>query len=484
MKLYELLQGVSHKMLQGGDTALSTVVIDSRKAREGSLFICLSGLAFDGHDYILPAVEAGAAAVLVEKECFAPEGVSVVMVKNTRSAMSLLAANFHGNPAKKLRLIGVTGTNGKTTTTHFINEILANCGRKTGLIGTVGAKISGKAMDFNFTTSTTPDPLELHEVFGIMAKSGVQDVVMEVSSHALHFYKMDGLCFDVGVFTNLSQDHLDIHGTMENYKLAKAQLFAKSKSAVINTDDEASETMIRHLEGRRYMSYGIDSHADLKAHSISFGEVTDFSIYGEDEPFTLKPKGKFNVHNALAAIGTARRLGFSMDDIRKAVAKLVGVEGRIQEVPNKLGVNIFVDYAHTPDGLVNIISSVREFTKGKVVTVVGCGGDRDRVKRPIMGKIAGEMSDFTILTSDNPRNENPFHILSEIEAGTREAGKPYEVIENRKEAIHKGVKKLEPGDSLIIAGKGHEDYQLVGKEKFYFSDFETAVEAVNHGFNC
>lgn len=481
MGLSELLEGVPHEVLQGSDTLITSVEIDSRKIKEGSLFICLSGLAFDGHDFIQPAAHAGAAAVLVEKPRDAPKGVSVVLVENTRSAMSYVAANLFGKPAGKLRLIGVTGTNGKTTTTHFIDEILTFCGRKTGLIGTVGAKIAGKPMDYSFLTSTTPDPLELHEVFKIMADSGVQDVVMEVSSHALHFHKMDGLCFDVGVFTNLSQDHLDIHGTMENYKLAKAQLFSKSKSAVINIDDGASETMILHLDGRPFLSYGIESDADLKASHVSFGDVTRFCVTGESEPYTLKPKGKFNVYNALAAIGTAKSLG--LEKIRDAIASLVGVEGRIQEVPNKLCANIFVDYAHTPDGLVNIISSVREFTKGMVYTIVGCGGDRDKLKRPIMGKIAGEMSDFTILTSDNPRTENPFDILAGIEAGIKETGKPYGVIENRKEAIYMGIGKLKPGDSLIIAGKGHEDYQIIGKESIYFSDYETAVEAANHEFD-
>ena len=489
MRLFELLEGVPHEMVQGGDTQVSSVEIDSRKVREGSFFICLSGLEFDGHDFIPSAAKSGAVAILVEKKAEKKWGevlknnrVSVVSVECTRSAMSFVAANFHGNPAKKLRLIGVTGTNGKTTTTHFIDEILTFCGRKTGLIGTVGAKIAGKPLDYNFLTSTTPDPLELHEVFKVMAAGGVQDVIMEVSSHALHFRKMDGLLFDVGVFTNLSQDHLDIHGTMENYMVAKAQLFAKSKTAVINVDDEASKTMIGHLEGRKFLSYGIESDADLRAFGISIGEVTKFNIHGENGPFTLKPKGKFNVYNALAAVGVAKTLGFPMEKIREAVAGLHGVEGRIQDVPNKLGVNIFVDYAHTPDGLVNIISSVREFTKGKITTIVGCGGDRDKLKRPIMGKIAGEMSDYTIITSDNPRTENPFHILSEIEAGVKETGKPYESIENRKTAIFLGVKNLRPGDSLIIAGKGHENYQIIGKDTIHFSDYETAVEAVNHVF--
>ena len=485
MLLSELLENIPHDILQGDDTDISTIQIDSRKVQYGALFICLIGLSFDGHEYALQAVESGATAVLVEKGAtyLAPSTATVVQVENTRLAMSLVAANFFANPAKKLRLIGVTGTNGKTTTTVFLDEILRNCGQKTGLIGTVGAKLNGKPLDFSFATSTTPDPLELHEVFSIFVSHGVTDVVMEVTSHALHFHKMAGLWFDVGVFTNLSQDHLDIHGTMENYMLAKAKLFSQSKKAVINIDDEAHAAMVQHLEGRPYVSYAINNDADLLAEEISFGKVTQFTIKGIDGTFSLAPKGKFNVYNALAAIGTARTLGIPMDKIKNAVAKLGGVDGRIQEVKNSKGLSVFVDYAHTPDGLINIISAVREFTVGRVITVVGCGGDRDNLKRPIMGRIAGEMSDFTILTSDNPRTENPFYILAQIEVGIKETGKEYVSIVNRKDAIFAGVRMLKDGDSLIIAGKGHEDYQIIGTETIHFSDYEVALEAIENAAN-
>ena len=480
MFISELLKNIPHEVLRGKDADISSIQIDSRKITHGALFICLTGLSVDGHDFIAQAVDLGAAAVLVEKNSSVSSHASatIVQVENTREAMSLVAANFFANPAKKLRLIGVTGTNGKTTTTIFLDEILRSCGRKTGLIGTVGAKLDGEPLDFGFATSTTPDPLELHEIFRIFVSEGITDVVMEVTSHALHFHKMAGLWFDVGVFTNLSQDHLDIHGTMENYKLAKAKLFSQSKQAVINTDDEAHAAMVQHLEGRPYVSYAINNAADLVASDISFGRVTKFSIKGTGETFLLAPKGKFNVYNALAAIGTAKTLGIPIENIKNAVANLGGVEGRIQEVKNDLGLSVFVDYAHTPDSLVNIISAVREFTGGRVITIVGCGGDRDNLKRPIMGRIAGEMSDFTILTSDNPRTENPFDILAQIEVGIKETGKEYVSIESRKDAIFAGVRMMDRGDSLIIAGKGHEDYQIIGTETIRFSDYEIALEAL------
>ncbi|MCL2215887.1 MAG: UDP-N-acetylmuramoyl-L-alanyl-D-glutamate--2,6-diaminopimelate ligase [Defluviitaleaceae bacterium] len=492
MKLSNLLKDIPHKIIRPGDSEILSVEIDSRKVKPGALFICQRGLTVDGHTYIGAAVKAGAAAILIEDENAAiPEGVAAVYVENSRRAAAYIAANFYKHPAKKLRLIGVTGTNGKTSVTCFIEEILRLCGRKTGLIGTNGARIGEKPMDIAFATSTTPDQLELHDIFAQMLENGVQDVVMEVSSHALALFKMEGLVFDVGVFTNLTQDHLDFHGTMENYRLAKAQLFTQSSFAVVNADDDSTPTMLAHHGNDPFLTYGIECEAHLRAIHIDYClgctvfDVNETAIPPQLGPsafsmrYRLAPKGKFNIYNTLAAIGTAKVLGLKTEDIQSAVAQLSGVPGRIQSVPNDRGVNVFVDYAHSPDGLINIISSVREFTAGSVITLFGCGGDRDRLKRPIMGRIAGEMSDFCILTSDNPRTEDPGAILREIEAGTLETATPYELIENRRDAIFTGVKRLKPGDSLIIAGKGHEDYQIIGRSKHHFSDYETAVEAVN-----
>jgi len=443
----------------------------------GTLFICLCGLNADGHNYINAAAVKGATAVLVEKQMDEfPEGLTVIRVENSRQAMAYIAANFHGNPAQKLRLIGITGTNGKTTTTYFTEEILRKLGRKTGLIGTVGASVNGVAMDVSFATSTTPDPLELHAIFAKMLQQGVQDVVMEVSSHALALYKMEGLIFDVGVFTNLTQDHLDFHGTMENYRLAKAQLFAQSKFAVVNIDDVSTHVMLQLHGDDPFLTYSLDKKSDLQATNIEYlQQGSTFDLDGMR--YNLPVAGKFNVYNILAAIGVARALGCA--ETSQVISEISNVPGRIQSVPNNIGAHILVDYAHSPDGLQNIISSVREFVTGRVVTLFGCGGDRNTTKRPIMGRIAAQLSDYCILTSDNPRTEDPFAILLQVELGVKETLTPYEICENRKNAIFAGVKMLKPGDALIIAGKGHEDYQEIGNVKYPFSDYATAAEVIS-----
>jgi len=522
--LKQLLSDVSYKILQLGpggiSREISSVAHDSRKITPGGLFICILGFIVDGHDYINAAAQAGAAAIIVEefnnlplwpensgrvyprppgytgtaqKEITYPPNITIIQVENARQAMAHIAANLYGRPAEKLSLIGITGTNGKTTVTHFIEELLRNCGYKTGLIGTIGARIGDSPIDIPFDTSTTPDPLELQEIFARMVTQGVKYVVMEVSSHALALFKMEGLTFDVGVFTNLTQDHLDLHGTMDNYRLAKAQLFVQSKFAVLNIDDESSPTMLHHHNYGPYLTYGIEKQADLWAVHIEYQpEKTVFEL--SDEPpgycYNLHPKGKFNIYNALATMAAARALGLDAIEpglnfqdprreiIRNAVSKLKGVTGRIQDVPNSRGVHILVDYAHSPDGIRNIVSSVREFTVGQVVIILGCGGDRDKTKRPQMGRIAGEMADYCILTSDNPRSEDPFAIIADIEEGTKATGAAYEICENRRDAIFMGVNMLSPGDSLIIAGKGHEDYQIIGTVKHDFCDYNTAVEAL------
>jgi len=481
VKLSELLTNVSFEILQNGKDEILQIEIDSRKVKPETLFICLRGLVSDGHKFIDSAVAAGAAAILTEdRNIVVPLDVSVIYVENTRKAMAYIAANFYGNPAKKLRLIGATGTNGKTTTTCFIEEILRICGRKTGLIGTNGARMGLMPMEIPFATSTTPDPLELHKIFAQMVDAGVQDVVMEVSSHALALFKMEGLTFDVSVFTNLTQDHLDFHGTMENYRLAKAQLFTQSDYAIVNIDDDSTPTILAHHGDDPFLTYGLENAADLNA--IHIEHHADCSVFELDgRRFRLNPKGRFNIYNVLAAIGTAKVLGLNIANIQEAVKNISGVPGRIQSVPNERGFNVLVDYAHSPDGLINIISAVREFTTGRVITLFGCGGDRDKDKRSKMGKIAGEMSEYCILTSDNPRTEDPFDILAQVEDGVKPVAKLYEVIENRRDAIFAGIKLLKPGDSLIIAGKGHEDYQIIGTTKHYFSDFEVAADALRSG---
>ncbi|MCL2285703.1 MAG: UDP-N-acetylmuramoyl-L-alanyl-D-glutamate--2,6-diaminopimelate ligase [Firmicutes bacterium] len=487
MKLDKLLNGIPHETIQtGSNTEISSITFDSREVKPGSLFLCIRGITIDRHEFINAAAEAGAAAVIVEtlSDTY-PQNLTVIRVANVRQTMAYIAANYYSNPAKKLRLIGVTGTNGKSTVTNYIEEILRKLGRKVGIIGTVGVKADDNPLNILFATSTTPDPLELHEIFAKFVELGIQDVVMEVSSHALTFYKMEGLMFDVGVFTNLTQDHLDIHGTMINYALAKAKLFEQSKFAVVNSDDEYTPLMLKIHGQDPYLTYGIDTPSDLQAENVNcMAHGSDFELWGEK--YHLPVIAKYNVSNILATIGVAKALGCNLDGINQIVAEISDVTGRVQPVPNNIGAQIFVDYAHTPDSLEKTIITVREITTGRVITLFGCGGDRDTTKRPIMGRIAGELSDYCILTSDNPRTEDPFAIIAQTEAGVKETAASYQVCENRKDAIFAGVKMLKPGDALIIAGKGHEDYQEIGKTKYPFSDYETAVEAlksITNGMN-
>jgi UDP-N-acetylmuramoyl-L-alanyl-D-glutamate--2,6-diaminopimelate ligase len=481
--LSDLFRGIPHEVLQGTtDYPVSNVVHNSRKVSAGALFVCQRGLNVDGHRYIMEAGQAGAAAFLVEdKTAEFPVDKTVIFTKNTRKVMGLIAANLYGHPAKKMRLIGVTGTNGKTTTTHFIENILRSSGRKTGLIGTNGLHVGKEILDIPFSTATTPDPLELHYIFDEMFKMGVQDVIMEVSSHALALFKMEGLTFYVGVFTNLTQDHLDFHGTMQNYHDAKALLFKASKKAVANADDPATPTMLKFYDGDPCLMYSLKTNADLRALHIqntAQGMAFDLEIDGTLRYFSLPVFGRYNVSNCLAAIGVARLMGLGMEEIIKGAAQITPVSGRLQAVPNEQGVQIFVDYAHTPDGLESTIKAVREMISGRIVTLFGCGGDRDREKRPQMGKIAGELSDYVILTSDNPRTEDPMKIIDQIEEGVKTTPVLYEIYENRRDAILAGVALLEKGDALIIAGKGHEDYQIIGTTKHYFDDYKMTQEAL------
>jgi len=491
--LSRLLQDIPHTVLSGDvDRAVVTATIDSRAVSKNALFICLKGLNVDGHKYMMEATRAAASAILVQDKDAAEDFLrnalaadanvtlpTIVHVDNTRKAMGVIAANFHRHPARKLRLVGVTGTNGKTTSTHFIENILRKNGRKTGLIGTAGALVDGVALPIAFATATTPDPLELHAIFAEMVRLGVQDVVMEVSSHALALHKMEGLAFEVGVFTNLTQDHLDFHGTMENYHDAKALLFKISKSAVVNADDPNTSTMLKFFTGAPCLRYSLLQETDLYAQNVrvtSNGMTFDLTTGVDTQSYTLPILGRFNVYNCLAAIGVAQLLGLAPNVLPQSIAAIDPVRGRFQLVPNDRGVLVIVDYAHSPDGLENIIKAVRDITPGRVITLFGCGGDRDTEKRPQMGCIAAQLSDHVIITSDNPRTEPPMQIIRQTEAGTRDLNTPYEIHENRRTAIHAGIQMLREGDALIIAGKGHENYQIIGTTKHHFDDVEVARE--------
>ena len=482
MLLKELLRGLSYEWLQGENADIEDIVIDSRKAGYGSLFICIKGTKVNSHQFIPNACENGAAAFVVETVPESlPENATVVKVANTRAAMAVIAANFHGNPSEDFNLIGVTGTNGKTSITYFIEAILQEFSHKVGLIGTVDTRVGAKRIDVKFLTATTPDPIELEQIFSIMKEEKVNDVVMEVSSHALALDKMEGLRFGIGIFANLTQEHLDFHGTMENYALAKARLFKICKHGVINADDNAVG-IITDNATCEITTFGIDKDCDVKARDVRYtddGVSFTVNLYGTDETFYVPVKARFTVYNALAAIGAASVMKVPADVMRRGLGRIKGVPGRIQSIPNRQGFHVIVDYAHTSDALVNTISSVREYTEGTLITVFGCGGNKDASKRPVMGKVVGELSDYCIITSDNPRDEDPDEIIRQTEAGVIETNCPYVKLTNRAEAIRRGISMLKPGDGLIIAGKGHEDYQEIKGRREHFDDVEQAREALN-----
>ncbi|MGN1318736.1 MAG: UDP-N-acetylmuramoyl-L-alanyl-D-glutamate--2,6-diaminopimelate ligase [Lachnospirales bacterium] len=483
MKLNEILKNVEGKLLQGSlDIDINNLTIDSRKAKgTDSMFIAMVGLSVDGHRFIKSAYELGCRACLVERDVSdLPNDMTVFRVESSRTALAIMAANFYGDPSKEMTMIGVTGTNGKTSTTYFMESVLNYVKRKTAVIGTVEIRIDGKKRDIDFVTSTTPDTLELNQMLRIMADEKVNDVVMEVSSHGLELQKVDGIEFEVGIFTNLTQDHLDFHKTMENYCKAKAKLFKMCKYGVINADDKWADKIISEAECD-IITYGIDSDCDLKAKNIDYKmDRVHFTVNigGKDVDFELKVPGRFSVYNALGVIGAALKMGILVEDIKEGIKNIKGVPGRIQNIPNNKGFNVIVDYAHTPDGLENILNSVREFTKNRIITVFGCGGDRDRTKRPIMGEIVAKLSDVVIVTSDNPRSEEPAEILKEIEVGVKDITNDYEMIVDRKEAIFKAVSVAKEGDSIVIAGKGHENYQILKDKTIHFDDTEVAKEAL------
>jgi len=456
---------------------ISGICIDSRKVRAGDLYVCIEGLTVDGHDFAREAVAAGAVAVLAKTGASLPElSVPVIYAEDTRNAMALACEQFFGDPSAKMQLIGVTGTNGKTSVTAFVESILRSLGQKVGSIGTLGVRLDGNALDMPFTTSTTPDTVELYQILIHMEQAGAKYVVMEVSSHALALHKVAALDFELGLFTNLSQDHLDFHGTMENYRLAKAGLFRLSKKGITNFDDDTLEFMLDYADCPM-VTYGIGG-GDY--------QVENFSLYSDRISYIIKGQevvvpiaGKFTIYNTLCAYAALRELGFDAAGIVRGLGTMEGVGGRIQSIPNAHGFSVIVDYAHTPDGLENIISSCREFTKGRIITVFGCGGDRDATKRPLMGEMAGRLSDFCVITSDNPRNENPVSIINEVIEGVHSTGCKYARVVDRGDAIREAIYIARAGDCVIIAGKGHETYQeFENGRKIDFDDALVAKDAI------
>jgi UDP-N-acetylmuramoyl-L-alanyl-D-glutamate--2,6-diaminopimelate ligase len=483
VKLRGLLKNINYEILQGNeDINISNIQYDSRKVTEGNLFVCIVGFNVNGHDYAKSAVEKGAKALLVQEDIsIINDNVTVIKVDNTRETIAYVADRYYNHPSNKFRLVGITGTNGKTSTTYLTKGIFEEYGKKTGVIGTIENRIGNEIIK---ATRTTPESLELQELFYNMVQKNVNGVVMEVSSHSLDLHRVDGCQFDVGVYTNLTLDHLDYHKTMENYRDAKLKLFNMCEIGVINIDDEYGQYMIDNSSCKKYITYGIDNDkADLNATNLEIdlsGVKFDIVYDNIKYSISLVTPGKFSVYNSLAAMGANIALKVPMDIIVNGLKNNNGIKGRFQSFTSKEGYNVIVDYAHAPDGLLNVLKSIKEFAKGRIITVFGCGGDRDTSKRPIMGNIAGTYSDYCIITSDNPRTENPLAIIDEIQQGMDETKCDYVNIVDRQEAIHNALSMAEKEDIILIAGKGHEDYQILHDKVIHFDDAEVVINYFNN----
>lgn len=470
MKFEQLLEGIAYSCegLPEGD--ILDVTSDSRKAAERTVFVCVKGEKADGHDFAAAAAAQGCIAVVAEHPTDAP--VPHILVKDSRRAYALMCANLFENPARKLRLVGVTGTNGKTTTTFLIKGILEQNGHKSGLIGTIQNMAGDTVLPSHFTT---PEPHELQETFRRIADAGCEFAVMEVSSHALDQERVAGLSFEVGLFTNLTQDHLDYHKTMENYLAAKQKLFTMSGVGIINLDDPSAQSFLDGAQCKTVTYSAKRMDADYTARNIRYrSDGIDYELVGMGVIGRVSAHipGGFSVYNTLAAASCALTLGLPFNGVITALAELKGVKGRIEVVPTGRDFTVIIDYAHTPDALEKILRAVRGFAKGRIVALFGCGGDRDRTKRPLMGAVTAKNADFCIVTSDNPRTEDPAAIIADILPGMEDIGTPYVVIENRRDAIRYAIEHAQKDDVVLLAGKGHEDYQIIGREKHHFDERE------------
>ena len=472
MKLDRLIGKIPGEVAVYGDTdvEISGLCVDSRKAAPGALFFCTPGLHMDAHDFAPQAVSKGAVSLIVERRL--PLDVPQVKVEDVRTAISYVAAEFFGNPADKLMMLGITGTKGKTTTSFLVKAIMDAAGVKTGLIGTVCSMIGEETIPNRLTT---PDPIETQTLLRRMVDAGMECVIMEVSAHALDMHRLAGMKFKVGAFSNFSQDHLDYFADMDTSFAAKMKLFAPGvcENIVYNVDDERVNNGVRAL-GRKAMRIGIRESSDVYANDIEIGERGCSFLMTWHKRFrttmSLHLAGIFNVYNALMAAGICICAGAGPESIRQGLESVYAVPGRIELLDTGTPYRVILDYAHSPDSLENVLKAVRDTARGRMIALFGCGGDRDRAKRPLMGEIAGELADFCILTSDNPRNEDPMQILDAIEAGIKPTGCEYVVIENRREAIRFALNHAGAGDVVVLAGKGHETYQDIKGVKHPFDE--------------
>ena len=477
MELKKILVGLEGIKAKGSvDLEIKGIEKNSKEVKEGYMFVAIKGFSVDGHKYIAGAIENGATAVMVEEGCDLkalniPENVTILMVPDTRKALAICSSNFYGNPSAQLKLIGVTGTKGKTTTTFMVKEILEKQGYKVGLIGTIANYIGEVCL--GDSSRTTPESIELQKLFARMVEEKCQVAVMEVSSQSLKLDRVYGCDFDIGVFTNFSEDHISEHEhpDMEDYFKSKCKLFDMCKTAFINVDDLYGEKL-KQIIPCEFATYGIDNSCNLLAKDITItNSYVDFKVKLTDRNERVKVDipGRFTVYNALAAISIALKLGCSSENIKEALLE-IKVPGRSELVPNKKGLTIMIDYAHSPESLENILSAVKSYTRGKVISVFGCGGDRDTSKRAIMGEISGRIADYTIITSDNPRTEKPELIVEEIESGMKKTNGKYEVVVDRIEAIKTAINMAGKTDIIVLAGKGHEPYQEINGVKYPFDE--------------
>ena len=481
MKLSEVLRGINAEW-SGFDCEVTGISSDSRSVQTGDVFICIKGLKSDAHDLITDDLASRAAAVICERDL----GIkNQVLVGNTREALATVASNFYGNKKDKLKLIAVTGTNGKTTVSTLIKQVLDNLGVSAGLIGTVRYEFSDYSLAARYTT---PDPLELHSLFDKMERSGVKYVVMEASSHALSQLRLYGIEFDLALFTNLTRDHLDFHGDMENYYLAKKQLFLQSKRSIVNLDDKYGKRLYEELkaEGREVKTFSTDNiEADYMSTNVrntEKGVSFELVSIGKIGRISLSTPGIFSVSNGILAASALMEAGFELSDISDSLMRSRGVKGRSEVIETGRDFTVICDYAHTPDSLEKIFSSVKQYATGRIIGLFGAAGMRDSKKRALMGEKVAAFADEIIITSDNPRSEDPFLIASQVEEGVKKSGKPYRVILDRYEAIFYAIKNARPHDIIVLAGKGHEDYQVLDGVSVYFDEREIVKEAIETYF--
>ncbi len=470
MLLSELLKGIN-VLSEYEDREITDVTDKTLKISHGCAFVCVVGARFDGHSFAENAINQGAKAVIVSKDLGLKDQI---LVENTREAYAIMCKNLCGCAVDKLTVIGITGTNGKTTTAFVVKDILSSLGIKSGLIGTVKNMVGDR--EFH-TELTTPDPYDMHELFEMMVEDGIEYCVMETSSQAFHQMRLAGIHFETGVFTNLTQDHLDYHGTIEEYKRCKKTLFLNCDKAVINADDETGEYMSEGISAE-VKTYGINNPCDYKAEKAEFfADRVEYDLNGERVVFNIP--GGFSVYNSLCAIGAVCSLGFEFSDVVKAISGAATVKGRLELLKTNTDYGVIIDYAHTPDGLEKALNAVRGFTKGRVITLFGCGGDRDKTKRPKMGRMATDLSDIVIVTTDNPRTEDPDEIIKEILMGT--VGSKAEVVSitDRSDAIAYALKTAKAGDTILLAGKGHETYQVIGKERVHYDEREVVADVLS-----